>query len=507
MIKQNFKLFFTNIWNSLYFILCFFLICIATWVSANLAFNGDFWEHSAAIKAFQDNIVTPPHPILNVDAAHHLFTPYHFVVAVFGNIFRLEAPIALSIFGPCNLFVFLYGIKAFVNRFSNFRNKGKVYFFVLVLTLFGWGGHVWFFSGFLSVRAFSFIAPYPSTLTFGLMLIGICHADKWLKNPNIFYLIYFGCSYIFIALTHQITFVMMSILALCLFFPHLLTNFRRIFPTVVIPILAICSMVFWPYYNVFELLLDNGEFQKSNNTMYDMPLLRIYPALLFLPTLIWIKRLDIHPALTYSLLLSTIFYTLGYFGLQPMMGRLISFIAFLGHFMTASSIAIMSQHIRDSTQKNVKYFLSLNLIGVFILTIIYLPMISINEKIRLNITFENGRLDYISAKSALSVIKQSDILLAPFGVGWELPSLAGKLVASKAGLAFVENHSAWQYEIKKICKTKISSIKLDEMVSRSNATKFLLPKNCPVKSDALNKFLGRNKLLISTPRYSVYSIK
>ena len=492
-----------NVWTYLYLLLCIFLLSTSIRVSTNLAFNGDFWEHSAAINAFQDNIFAPPHPILNIDAAHHLLTPYHFIIAIFGNLLRLEAPVALAVLGPLNLIIYLYGTKTFVDRFSNLKNKDMLCFFLLSLTLFGWGVHVWFFSGFLSARAFSFIAPYPSTLAFGLMLIGICYADKWLKKSSIFHLILFGCSYIFIGLTHQITFVMMSILAFCIFSPLLLSDRKRLLPVIVIPFLAVCASALWPYYNVFELLADNNEFQKSNSTMYDKPLHRIYPALLFLPALIWFRRLQINPLIIYSLFLSIIFYILGFVGIQPMMGRIISFVAFLGHFITASSIVIISQLISQTIQKNMRRFLSFSVVGTLILVFVYLPMLSINEKIRFSTTFENGRLDIISARTAHLFIEKTDVILAPFGVGWEIPSLAGKLVASKAGLAFIEDHIERQNDVKTLCNTVTTIPNILYLIEKYSATKLLLPHNCIIARPAQGAPL---KLLVKTPRYYVLEV-
>ena len=76
----------------------------------------------------------------------------------------------------------------------------------------------------------------------------------------------------------------------------------------------------------------------------------------------------------------------------------------------------------------------------------------LDEIKRFNQTLLNGKLDFESAKMVEPYLDENSVIFGPIGLGWEIVSLKGKLVASKTGLAFVESHIERQATARKICK-------------------------------------------------------
>ena len=511
-LKQMIKFFLPvskniHVFDSIFIILSAMTITACCWVSFQMAFNGDFWEHAATIKALQEDWVSPPHPILNVDAPHHLFTPYHLFISAIANIFGLDAPTALASFSAINISVFLFGLSCFVNCFCYNKHAREIKIVQLLLTLFGWGGHVWFFSGFLSVRALAFIAPYPSTLTFGIMLIAITALDNWYRTSAKSKLLIFLISYLFVALTHQITFVFMSILAFCICVTKIKSEPHKTAISIMIAGIILLSLISWPYFDFIELTQSNNEFIPSNSSMFEAPLTRLYPALLFLPAVFFLKKLPISYVVPWAFILTTVFYISGYFGYQPMMGRLISFIAFLGHFMTATAMVVLISIIKE---KNLKFFNIRKITlasAVILMCFISMPMLSLGELRRFNVTAHNGILDYQSAIIADTYINNSDVLLGPTGLGWQIPSLSGKLVASRTGLAFVEDHVTRQANTNSICSDALTVEEIFRIIEEYHVTKLIFSEKCQPLRDVINHFPQNFKFLSVTPRYFIFSVQ
>ena len=490
-----------NYWNYFYLLISIIMLTLSVHVAINMAWNGDFWEHAAVIRSFQQNVFSPSHPILDLQAPHHLFTPFHLTLALFGNVLELDAPTILSVWAPINLVVFLIGVFRFTECFCISSASAKIRFFLLLFILFGWSGNVWFFSGFLSVRAFAFIAPYPSTLTIGLMLLAVSNLYDWFKSSKHKDIAIFFFSYLFVALVHHITFLSMSVICLCICVPHIFKQKVKTFIAITIALIVLIAMLTWPYYDLLQLLQDNDEFIKGNSAMYVSPYVAIYPALLFLPALFWFQKLHISPVIICSLIILALLYIIGLLGFQPMMGRVINIIAFLGHMISATTIVFIISSERVSKIKKNK-FLNLIFIGAF--AYLLLPLMSLDEIKRFNQTLLNGKLDFESAKMVEPYLDENSIIFGPIGLGWEIVSLKGKLVASKTGLAFVESHIERQATARKICKLDTPETEFLSFLKFYKVTNLMLPANCSRTLDMLSKPDSDFRLTLLTPRYQFY---
>jgi len=490
-----------NHWNNLYILISIMMLALSVYVALNMAWNGDFWEHAAVIRSFQQNIFSPPHPILDLQAPHHLFTPFHLTLALFGNVLGLDAPTLLSVWAPINLIVFLIGVFRFTECFCTSSDSAKIRFFLLLLLLFGWGGNVWFFSGFLSVRAFAFIAPYPSTLTIGLMLLAISNLYDWFMSSKHTDIAIFFFSYLFVALVHHITFLCMSVICFCICIPHIFKQRVKTLTAISIAFIVLTAMLAWPYYDLLQLLQDNDEFIKGNSAMFKSPYVAIYPALLFLPALFWFQKLHISPVIIGSLIILTLLYMLGLLGFQPMMGRVINIIAFLGHMISATTIVFIISSERFSKIKKNKIF---NLIFIGSFAYLLLPLMSLDEIKRFNHTVLNGKLDFESAKMVEPYLDDKSVIFGPIGLGWEIVSLKGKLVASKTGLAFVESHIERQAAARKICKPDTPETEFLSFLKFYKVTNIMLPANCKHTLEMLAKPESEFRLKLVTPRYKFY---
>ena len=326
--------------------------------------------------------------------------------------------------GPVNAALFCLSIVLFCRHFIGRERAGAVSLFVLCLTLFGWGGHVWFFSGFLSIRAFAFIVPYPSATCFVLMLLALPLLDRWMASGRLPQLAGFLVAYSFVGLTHQITFVAMSVTAAAICGPKLLACPGRGFLAAMVAVLALLSILWWPYFSVIELSGNHGEFAHNNSVMFEHPAVRLFPAIICLPALFWHRRIGISPFILLSLSGLSLCYLAGYAGWQPILGRLISFIAFFGHLITATTTVYFCQkiHARFGSFGVVKRMalIPAALAGFVIL----LPMFNYDELVRWTRTVESQRQTVSTARLVAENLGPDEVVIAPTSISFELPAFA-----------------------------------------------------------------------------------
>src|SRR5689334_13057903 len=65
--------------------------------------SGDFWQHSAVVKALSENLVHPGNPVVLSDAPHAFYSPYALLVAVFSRLTGFDPIVSLSSFAFLNM--------------------------------------------------------------------------------------------------------------------------------------------------------------------------------------------------------------------------------------------------------------------------------------------------------------------------------------------------------------------------------------------------------------------
>ena len=448
------------------------------YVAVHLAYNGDFWEHAAAVRALAADILNPRHPILNIDAKHHLFTPFHIITACLSKISGLSPTRALSVWGVINTTLFCLSVFLFCHRFFDRDKATTIALLALCLTLFGWGGHVWFFSGFLSIRAFAFIAPYPSTTCFALMLFALPLLDRWLATGRLVYLVCFLLAYSFVGLTHQITFVAMSVVAAAICGPKLLAFPKRSFMAAMVAVFTFLVILWWPYYSVIELAGNHREFTDNNNVMFVNVVERLTPALICLPAMLWYRRIGSSAVILLSFFGLVLCYLAGYMGWQPMLGRQISYVAFFGHLITATTIVYLIQQIR----RRFRTFGILKRISLLpialVIFVVLLPMFNYSELARWNRTMENQRQAVPSIKLLANELNHDEVVIAPINISFEIPAFSGKLIASRAALAFVPDHDLRRGLLEGLCNQQMEYDDALLLINEYKASKLLVPDTC-----------------------------
>ncbi len=127
----------------------------------------DYWEHSAALHAWLQDLWNPGNPHLADDSSSARYIPLFFVLTVIGKPLGLNAIDLMAVSAVINYLLVIAGIYLFCSIY--FRNPWAPAVAFLVLFT-GWG-IPWIWSNLYELRSFFMTASYPSTFVFGLSML------------------------------------------------------------------------------------------------------------------------------------------------------------------------------------------------------------------------------------------------------------------------------------------------------------------------------------------------
>lgn len=416
--------------------------CLLILFYINSTFRGnwanDFWEHTAVVRAFQNNLFNPSNPLVRDNIPHAFFSPYLFLVAIVGKTLNLDAINSLAVFGIINLVLLLISIPLFIREFSNTIDYKITSFYFLLLILFLWGSNPAIWSGFYHFFVLDLVLPYPSTIAGIISLYSLVWFNKLYKKPSWKYFIYILLSAGFVVLGHSLTFIFLVLGYFSIFLINLnhltLTKLIKLV-LLFLGITIIC--VFWPFFSVFQISkADSNLFNLQSQGLYSEWVIRILPCvpgfLIIIYEIIKKRYREVH-LLTFLIL---IVYLYGDCSKTYSLGRLISFLAIMLQFFLAEFLV--------NTETRLSEF-KLNRYYVIIILLISLLTYSINRGLFVQtwhrINFHRGQPAYAYLNKLKEYINDDDLVLASPAMSLEIPAFAGKVIVTSHPIHWLKDYS------------------------------------------------------------------
>ena len=437
---------------------------------------GDFWEHCAVVRELMANPESPGHPLFAVDAGHPFFSPYHLAVALLARLLSLDARTALALAGMVNLAILLAGFRLFANAFFP-RRSDAVSFYGLLLILLAWGSEVWNWSGFIHFRALGYVLPYPSTLALGLtwgLLAWLSRSDWMLRATRCLVtglLCALAAGVILLAHPSTAAFTLLGIGAVSLTQPseH---RIRAVLLGGAIVTGAFLVAVAWPYYSFLGLLAEaDRDFHQDSLTLY-RDVLVTWPALVLAPAaaIAWARPApgDRIGAIVLLLLALVLLYGLGYLLGAYGFGRLISPIVMLLQLSAAAAAARIEV-------KGCRPVALLPAAAIALLVVGLAPTAGNSQALhKITAATRGQRTDYSSYLRVGEQVPPDAVMIADLRTSWELPSFAGKVVASLHPAHWVPDHYQRRNDLVRFFSPRTSTADRQALIDRYNARFVLL---------------------------------
>jgi hypothetical protein len=449
---------------------------------------GDFWEHSAVVNEFIVRPFNPLHPQLSVQASHAFLNPYGLTVALIALASHTDAINTLAAFGLLNFTVLVVGLRQFIATVNHTHAEG-ITFYTLLLAMFLWGKDAWQFSGFYNVEILNEVLPYPSTLALGLSLCALAFFSKNLPRISTAQVFLtatrcFPVSLIaaVVLLIHPLTALFLWIGLVCQLLAYQPT---KAYAWLVVGMTIICSVglaACWPYFSIVQLMLGAGAaYHPSNASMYLEIIQGTWPILLTLPLIIWRMTQRANRAIVLVMLGLLAMYIWGYYSRQYSFGRSIAFLLLLSNILVAQCLTEIERWSRPQILSVIKTITASALClaaGVWLYQ-------STSRILTIANSFYLGRpiasqISYRDLVFLKDYVRHDDLVLADLNSSWILPSLAGKVVATKHPLAFVPDWFLRKEDVVEFFDPKTTA-QMRETILKKYQPQYLLIK----KSEAI----------------------
>lgn len=215
--------------------------------------NNDFWEHSAALRAWMSDLWRPKNPHLAIDSGSPRYMPFYFVLAVMGKTFGLGAIDTLKIGAVFNVAFLSVGAFLFFRLY--FRSSLAPIIGLLVL-LTGWG-LAWTWSNVYQLRGLLYVAPYPSTFSFAATLLCLWLQTSILRSGDRSLYRHTGLA-LLVALTfacHPLTGALAVGAAGLLALTHPDVASRARLTAIAALVTGLLLTELWPYYSALQVTL------------------------------------------------------------------------------------------------------------------------------------------------------------------------------------------------------------------------------------------------------------
>lgn len=217
----------------------------------------DYWEHSAALKAWLSNLASPGNPHVADDSSSARYVPAFLLLVFIGRPLGLDALDLMAVSAVLNYVVLVGGIRLFFSAY--FRNPWAAPVAFVVMLSF-WGVP-WIWSNLYELRSLFMTASYPSTLAFGLALISLWVTLRFMNGRIAF----FGGLLALLLLSAMmfITHALTGVFAICacglLAFTERGAAFgQRVFICIVLLAGTLLAGL-WPWFSVWDVILASSE--------------------------------------------------------------------------------------------------------------------------------------------------------------------------------------------------------------------------------------------------------
>jgi hypothetical protein len=256
-------------WSDAVYLLC--SLCLLAWVAWDAIYarsitwksGSDYWEHSAVLRAWIQNLANPEHPMIGGEVSSPRFSPHFLIVAIFARLLGVDAIGAMSIAEVLNTALLLVGIYVFFRTY--FRSRLAALFGLFVM--FGSWWDAPHFSNVYKLDVYFSVAGYPSNATLAITLFAFTVAVIALRSERerrgLLALLSVLFGYIYI--THPLT-AMMSLTGgaiLAAVEPGVALRRRLLVGGTVVAGLLLSAL--WPYYPAIRMVTGGTVDRVSND--------------------------------------------------------------------------------------------------------------------------------------------------------------------------------------------------------------------------------------------------
>ncbi len=438
-----------------YLLLCLLVLFKVAIHATNGIWYGDFWEHSAAVKAFVTDPFHPSHPFFALSAPHAFLTPYHLMVASFVRLTGLDVINSLALFGVVNYCLLVTGLFWYVRGFAG-DHAARSSFFALLCILFLWGPNPWGYSGFLHFGLIADVLPYASTFAAAISLIVLAIGFGGLRIAGPRQAIAITVLSAIVLLSHPLTYVFLATGLFCQCLQgHDSTAILRQTGRLVLILAASCALATcWPYFSIVALLTGAGDvYHSSNRLVYVDIIQRTWPIFLLSPLMFGALRNAKERTILLHILLLVMIYGMGYATGKYSYGRDVTFIAILAQILIGDRIARLETSICSSRPMVDKIMCIL--IGVALLawaSTWLMPTVTrsltVLNSLRLGRQVSNQQM-YADLTFLPRFVQTNDVVLSDIETSWLVPTFAGKVIAGLHAQAFIDDQETRIADLKR----------------------------------------------------------
>jgi hypothetical protein len=319
-----------------YLVLSTVVTVLASIQTANGQWSTDMWEHVAVVRGLIDDPLHLTHPLALLD------TPYTVALGVLGHLLGVSAVTMLSLATIGNVVLLLLGLRLFVIEATQNR---RAPFWAVVLVLLLWGLSPYRFSGFFNLNSIGFVLPYPSAFATAIALLTLTAALRATEHRSwrLFAAVAAGTGTV--VLVHPITGSWLAIGLVAVGISRA-RDIRDWVWLLTAGAVGFALTLLWPYYSVFDLLLDTSSYDRANAAMYSGVVPRLFPAAIGL-WVIWRRfRLDRRDLLSVMLVGGLAVYVYGYVRNEYSYGRSLAFIVLILDIAAADGVARLERGFR-----------------------------------------------------------------------------------------------------------------------------------------------------------------
>lgn len=485
------------------------ILCLSVWGvmclhTRNVEWSGDFWEHSAVVRELTTHILHPKHPQLLLDAPHAFYSPYAVMVALLARTLHSDAVTVLSIMGLVNLGLLLLGLRLFVFSIVP-KHRTATAFYALLLTLFCWGSHPWFWSGFFHIGVLGYVLPYPSTFAAALTLIAVGMNRLRIETKRQIWLVPIFLIAVTVLLSHPTTFLFLAVGLVSQSCAE-----KGSVPSQIVLVGSLLSLAFlvaalWPYFPMLSLFFDTSTSMRDMDSrlMYQQVVSMIWPSLIGVPLVIANMRSSWRRPLVLMLVILSGIYVFGAISGKYSYGRVVSFIVLLFHVTIAEHLSMFEYRIHEIHASS---WLQPPIVPASVIVLALLLSFTPLRSTLVHAILEQPPT-YKSYLFLSRFICQYDVVLSDIQTSWIIPTFGGKVVAALHPLAFVPDQDVRRSDLDRFFNRKAVLSERQQIIQKYEANYLLLRKSEGVNwQDLQQSFMPQGQVVFESDSFVLISL-
>jgi hypothetical protein len=375
--------------------------------------------------------------------------------------------------------------------------------------MFLWGQDAWLFSGFYNAKIFNSILPYPSTCALAISFFALSLPVNGGARLNILKLLAQLTLSALVLLTHPLTAIFLWVSL----FAYVGANFsRQVRAWVSLALITFGSIFlasYWPYFSILQLMLEEGNaYHYANANMYQNIIGATWPFLAVAPLIIWKAVASQNRATCITILILFVIYAYGFVSEKFAFGRSLSFILLLCNLLLAQAIIDAEDSLR--VKHHVLNLLWRGLVTLLLCVSAGLWMYKSHDRLLTlgNSLFKGRPLSsentYGDLKFLSMYTNQEDLILADIEASWIIPTLSGKVVATKHPLAFVPDWFSRKTDVVDFFDINVEATRRIQLLDLYKPKYILLRKSDKGTEKIIFEQISKNRwlsLIIETDKF------